>query len=56
MHSYAININLNRKCGKKKYVETQNFDFFFGKTKTVIFFFLSPMFYSPLVYLAGIMV
>ena len=56
-HSYARNMNLNRKYGNKL-VEIQNFDFFFFfffENKTEIFF-LSQMFDSLLVYIAGIMV
>ena len=50
VHSYARNINLNRKWvgggGRGvEYVETQNFDFFVKKT--VILFFLIPDVYSP---------
>ena len=52
VHSYARDMNLNTKC-VKKYVKIQNFDFL--ENKRVIFFFI-PNLYSPLDYLAGIMV
>ena len=53
VHSSARNVNLNRKCGQK-HVEPKRF-FFCFENKTVTFF-LFQMFYSPLGYLAGIMV
>ena len=52
VHSYARNMNLNRKCANK-YVRTQNLIFL---NKMVnFFFFLSKMLYSRLGYLAVIM-
>ena len=43
VHSYAKNMNLNRKCWKKGHVvETQNFDLL--EHKMVIFYFLPQMF------------
>ena len=52
VHSYARNINLKGKYGKK-YEQPQHFDVFENKT---VIFFLSQMFYSPLGYLTDIMV
>ena len=55
MHTYARNMNLNRKCGSPFFL------YLFLKNKTVfffllLFFFLIPNVLKPLGYLAGIMV